>query len=779
MKKRITKISSIFLVFMMVMTLFKDSYFVHAEDKITVNVRVEGINSTICEGNVEVNSGSVAYDALAALLTEKNIENIIIDGKYGKEIVEIDNIKKGKFGGYDGWMYTVKKASGFDTDNVLNNGISSYAIHNGDNIIIYYGDYSMTPCANTIKFTPEIPKGGQLSSIKLSYKRTDWIQDNSGNWVPIVNETPIVGVLFTIDNDNYITDSNGNITISEGLSIGEHRYSITGYMGNSVPNVVADKGTFTIDGVNNPSLDYSDVAFDTLYKQDNTKIIKNIPEELKTTGAYFTKYGGDEWATVSAAKMGIKIDSSFLKDYAKDITENGAAYYSNTDLEKLIISLTASGYSPYNFMGKDLIAELFNRDINKFAINDAIFALISYKYCNINDKDYKLKKIDLITSILNKQYTYDKGTKLYGWALSKADSDVAPDPDITGIAINALSQYYETDANVKTSVDKAISSLSIMQNGSGYLIGKNGLTSESLSFAILGLISVGKNPQGAEFSKINGDLISALLSFKGTDGQFKHTSSGSNDALATEEAYRALIAINSFTRDGKYDYYSSNIDASKLAIFNLNLVQEINNAADGSTTVVDAANNSVINKEVFNAIKGQNKNVAFNYNGISWTFNGMNITSEVDSNIDLSLKDVTDALKGKEVSKIKALIGKDIPLFSFSFNYDGKLPGKATAKIFVGSAWANKDVTIFRYYSDKNSYEKITTGHVDKDGYLTYTIDHCSDYFITETSYVEKLPQTGSPLDTKIIVDMGALMLAAGAALVYANKKKDKEEERA
>lgn len=208
-----------------------------------------------------------------------------------------------------------------------------------------------------------------------------------------------------------------------------------------------------------------------------------------------------------------------------------------------------------------------------------------------------------------------------------------------------------------------------------------------------------------------------------------------------------------------------------------NVVPAIINAPVGSTTIVDTSKNPVVSKDVFNAVKGQDKNVTFKSNGVTWTFNGKDITSTITGNIDLSLKTVSDALKAKEVAKIKTLLGKNVPMFAFSFNYEGKLPGKATVKVFVGTEWANKDVTIFRYYSDKNSYEKITTVLVDKDGYLTYTTDHCSDYFITETSNVAKLPQTGSPIDTTVVVDFGLFMLAAGAAFVYANKKK--EEERA
>lgn len=48
----------------------------------------------------------------------------------------------------------------------------------------------------------------------------------------------------------------------------------------------------------------------------------------------------------------------------------------------------------------------------------------------------------------------------------------------------------------------------------------------------------------------------------------------------------------------------------------------------------------------------------------------------------------------------------------------------------------------------------------------------------TTTTTTTKLPQTGSPFDTTLIVDLGAFMLAAGAAFIYANRKKDEEEDK-
>jgi hypothetical protein len=87
------------------------------------------------------------------------------------------------------------------------------------------------------------------------------------------------------------------------------------------------------------------------------------------------------------------------------------------------------------------------------------------------------------------------------------------------MVISALSTEYSNSSEVKTVVDSAVSSLSKIQNDSGYIGDDFGYSSETLDFVILGLASIGVDPEGAQFSKPKGDLVSALLSFRGTDGE--------------------------------------------------------------------------------------------------------------------------------------------------------------------------------------------------------------------------------------------------------------------
>ena len=197
----------------------------------------------------------------------------------------------------------------------------------------------------------------------------------------------------------------------------------------------------------------------------------------------------------------------------------------------------------------------------------------------------------------------------------------------------------------------------------------------------------------------------------------------------------------------------------------------INTLAAAVKVVVDATSNSTVSKDVFAAIKGQDKTVTFNGNNVSWTINGKYVT-DATKDIDISLKDVSSDLKTKEAAKIKAVLGQDVKIASFSFKYDGQLPENTQIKVLIGKDWANKTVNVCRYYADKNTYEVVATANVDADGYMTYTTNHCSDYFVVEKTASMNLPKTGSALDMNVLLGLGAILAVAGIVLVVRTSRR-------
>jgi LPXTG-motif cell wall-anchored protein len=196
------------------------------------------------------------------------------------------------------------------------------------------------------------------------------------------------------------------------------------------------------------------------------------------------------------------------------------------------------------------------------------------------------------------------------------------------------------------------------------------------------------------------------------------------------------------------------------------VISAINDAIKNSkdVLVVDITKSPVVSRDILNAMKGQDKLVTFEGNNISWTINGKGIASDVTTDMDLSLKIVSDSLRSKEIAKMKAVTGKDVTIVPFSFSYDGELPTIVTVKVFVSKDLAN------------NTYEAIQRGlTVDGDGYVTFTTDHCSDYFVVDAATVNNLPQTGAFMDTKTLVFIGGMLSMLGVAMFVVGRRKNKE----
>lgn len=543
--KKLLACSMLTLLFVTVQVFGNTGLMAKADESFSVQIVVEGISGIMASGT---SGKSNALQALSDVLAKNNLTLDSPDSPYGgKYIRGIGDLKEKHFGGNDGWMYENYTNGKYDMPYT---SIDTTILKNGDKLIVYYGTWGITLIPNDV--TVDATKDGK-SVISLNNISNDYATGKD-----II--TPIKSCSAKLDG-NPIAVTDGKITLNQTISAGKHQLSLSDFKGDACPGVVAD----TIDlNVTNTAAPTDSTAFQG--NVQNSNIQKDIQAALSLTKKYMQGKPQDAWLAVSMSKLGVKPDESFINQNAQDIKKNGIKDFSNTDIEKLIIGVTTCGYSSYNFCGYNLARELYNRDINKFAINDAIFGLIAYNYAGISGS-YKITPEVLKTSIISKMISSKvNNNDVYGWTYMGNSID----PDLTGIAITAISTYYSKDANVKQAVDKAVKGLSSMQNNSGYIVGPFGISSESLSFVILGLTSIGADPEGQQFTKPNGDLVQALLSFRGTNGGFKHSLDGTNDDTASEEALRALIALNEFKKNGTYNYYSKANDLSSLKVYSAN-----------------------------------------------------------------------------------------------------------------------------------------------------------------------------------------------------------------
>ena len=99
--------------------------------KQTVSVQVIGVNSTMMQGNIEVNSSSTAYTVLREL-AKQNGKSISTKG-FGSTVYVsgIDGLKEFDHGPSSGWMYKVNGTP-------PNIGAGAYRLKAGDQVIWYY-----------------------------------------------------------------------------------------------------------------------------------------------------------------------------------------------------------------------------------------------------------------------------------------------------------------------------------------------------------------------------------------------------------------------------------------------------------------------------------------------------------------------------------------------------------------------------------------------------------------------------------------------------------------
>lgn len=184
----------------------------------------------------------------------------------------------------------------------------------------------------------------------------------------------------------------------------------------------------------------------------------------------------------------------------------------------------------------------------------------------------------------------------------------------------------------------------------------------------------------------------------------------------------------------------------------------------------------VTDRAIFAAAQQAGKPIAFDIQSpdgrtsYRWTF--QNIT---DASMDLNL---AIAFESENAALIQQIAGQQ-ELFFLSFAHHGALPGAATVEVYVGDCYADGDSLLLYYYNEEtNAVELVDSGVRVSNSYASFTIDHCSDYFLTDTA-VEKNADNNVTTESSGSTatedaanpstgDMGAVFLAAGTATAAA-----------
>ena len=264
-----------------------------------------------------------------------------------------------------------------------------------------------------------------------------------------------------------------------------------------------------------------------------------------------------EWQILGLARSGQEVDASVYSQYKANVIQEvkekkGILHEKKyTEYSRVILALTALGEDATNVGGYNLLEPLSDFDQTVWqGVNGAMFALIAFDSHNYEIPTAAAGKTQTTRQNLI-QYILDHRTQDGGWAMS---GQVA-DPDLTGMGIQALSPYYDSNAQVKAAVDAALQRLSDLQLSDGTYASRGSSTSESCSQVIVALSSLGIDPNtDSRFIKNGKSVVDGLLSFSVAGGGFKHLSSGTMNQMATEQGYYALTAYERY-KNGKNRLY--------------------------------------------------------------------------------------------------------------------------------------------------------------------------------------------------------------------------------
>lgn len=271
------------------------------------------------------------------------------------------------------------------------------------------------------------------------------------------------------------------------------------------------------------------ISTESAYQNAGKYMVKNAPNPTF----------GNEWFIVALARGNYQVPANYYEKYYNNLVKEVQALKGNlhdrkyTEYSRVILALSAIGKDARDVGGYNLVDKLANFDkVIWQGINGPIFALIAldtWQYdLPANATNSRDKMIDYI---LSKQLA-DGGFALSG---KKAD------PDMTGMALQALSTYKDR-AEVAVAIDQAVETMSKLQTANGGFESWGTANSESAAQVLTALASLNIDAQkDPRFTKV---LPRFFDFYNEVDGGFKHVlNEETANGMATEQAGYTLAAL--------------------------------------------------------------------------------------------------------------------------------------------------------------------------------------------------------------------------------------------
>lgn len=263
---------------------------------------------------------------------------------------------------------------------------------------------------------------------------------------------------------------------------------------------------------------------------------------------------GGEWAVLGLARSGAEVPEGYfekyyeyLENYVKEC--KGVLHERKyTEYMRVIVAVTAIGKDARNVAGYDLTKPLGDYEKTLFTgLNGPIWALIAldsgeYPMPENPDASVQATRQMYVDRILECRLS-DGGWSLFGGSKAQSSVEDRSDPDITGMALQALAKYQDQPA-VAEAIEGALACMSEQQNERGGYSSWGVENSESCVQMIVALCELGISIEDARFVKNGLNMADNLLSYHQAGKGFLHTQDGTGDSMmSTEQGFYGLAAL--------------------------------------------------------------------------------------------------------------------------------------------------------------------------------------------------------------------------------------------
>lgn len=293
----------------------------------------------------------------------------------------------------------------------------------------------------------------------------------------------------------------------------------------------------------------------------NAALKKLFPDPVKvmdTVAAANTERAADWWAMDMGAyaraypDKGVALTEAAKQNYINAaITAIQSAGATDTTYDKAILALTANGvdatklYPTANSSTALNAITLLNKADKSASAWSAPYTLAAYNQADFTGtQNYEQQLVEALLRAQKADGSWDE------WGTIDTTANV-----LAGLA------FYAGDSRVKTAIDKAVDYLATQLGESGiYSDAFSGPNANSTAMVIIGLTAVGVDPEkDARFSRNGLSVVEGLMSFAlANNTGFGFTDNISYNDAATEQSFRALIALTQFRAAGKafnvYDF---------------------------------------------------------------------------------------------------------------------------------------------------------------------------------------------------------------------------------